>query len=59
MKRLLKKLTLNRETLGNLGEERLGAAVAGSGPTCTPSCNTLCLVCPGPSQNDLTACKTC
>jgi hypothetical protein len=61
MKRPLKKLTLNRETIGKLNEERLAAAAGGSGATCTPSCNTLCLVCPSGSQcySDCDTCKTC
>ena len=57
MKRSLKKLTLNRETLGRLSEERLTLAAGGSGATCTPTCNTMCFVCPSPSQQ--TNCSLC
>lgn len=61
MKRTLKRLTLNRETLGRLNDERLVTAVGASGPTCTPTCNTLCFVCPSGSvcYSDCDTCKTC
>jgi hypothetical protein len=36
MKRSLKKLTLNRDTILRLNEERLVAVAGGSGTTCTP-----------------------
>ena len=45
-KRSLKKLTLTRETISKLNEERLAAAAGGSGDTCSPTCNTMCFVCP-------------
>lgn len=66
MKRSLKKLTLNRETIGRLEEQKLATAAGASGPTCAPTCNTQCFVCP-PSNgtfcsfcaSDCDTCKGC
>ena len=57
MKRKLKKLTLNRETIGGLNEGWLSAAAGASGPTCAPTCNTMCFVCP--PSNYRTICSNC
>lgn len=62
MKRSLKKLTLHRETLGRLTEERLATVAGDSGATCDPTLQTLCFVCPGTRSvcaSDCDTCKTC
>ena len=64
MKRSAKKLVLSRETIGNLSQRNLSAAVGGSGASCDPTCNTMCFVCP-PQTNgskcysDCDTCVTC
>ena len=57
MKRKIKKLNLNRETIGGLSEGRLSLAAGDSGPTCSPTCNTMCFVCPPLSYD--TNCSQC
>ena len=51
MKRSLKKLTLNRETIVRLGDERLTGVAGGNTNSCN-TCGTLCFVC-------TTSCNTC
>ena len=71
MKKSLKKLALNRETIGKLTDQRLAGALGLSGATCGATCDATCLtwcfVCPSPSQqtncslcaSDCDTCKTC
>jgi len=52
MKRSLKKLTLNRETIRRISDAGLAEAAGGNTNSCN-TCNTLCFVCPSPSDNTL------
>jgi hypothetical protein len=59
MKRSLKKLSLNRETLRKLTEERLTEAAGGATLSCNTQCQTRCFACPSQNTQCNTGCLPC
>jgi len=58
MKKTHKKLTLHRETIGNLSNDRLAEAAGGKLPSGITYCNSCITLCNCPSQVETECCNT-
>ena len=59
MKKARKKLTLHRETIGRLTEERLVEAAGGATLSCNTLCETRCFACVSQNTQCNTGCLPC
>lgn len=59
MKKARKKLTLHRETIGNLTDDRLTEAAGGVTLSCGTLCNTVCFRCVSQNTQCNTGCIPC
>lgn len=59
MKKSLRKLTLSRETIGRLEQERLGEALGGATHSCNTLCETRCFACISENTQCNTGCIPC
>ena len=57
MKKARTKLTLHRETIGNLGDDRLSGAAGGGLPSGITYCNSCITLCNCPSKVDTDCCQ--